>query len=59
MKNVSAWQADKGGEEDIQKKAKAISNWMLGDFTRLLNLENMRIEECKSQAAGIWWNCWT
>jgi aspartyl-tRNA(Asn)/glutamyl-tRNA(Gln) amidotransferase subunit B len=34
-------------ESDRQKKAKAISNWILGDFTRLLNLENMKIEDSK------------
>ena len=36
-----------GGEVDIQKKAKGISNWILGDFNRLLNLDNMRIEDSK------------
>lgn len=33
-----------GGEKDIPKKAKTISNWLLGDFTRLLNSSNTRIE---------------
>jgi len=33
-----------GGEQHIQKKAKTISNWLLGDFTRLLNSSNSRIE---------------
>ena len=33
-----------GGEQDISKKAKSISNWLLGDFMRLLNASNMRIE---------------
>ncbi|MBN1375954.1 MAG: Asp-tRNA(Asn)/Glu-tRNA(Gln) amidotransferase subunit GatB [Dehalococcoidia bacterium] len=35
------------GQNDVQKKAKSISNWILGDFMRLLNLENMRIEDSK------------
>ena len=39
--------AGKGNEADSQKKAKGISNWIVGDFTRLLNLENMRIEDSK------------
>jgi len=33
-----------GGEQDIPKKARAVSNWMLGDFMRLLNSSNSRIE---------------
>jgi aspartyl-tRNA(Asn)/glutamyl-tRNA(Gln) amidotransferase subunit B len=37
----------KGTEADTQKKAKGISNWILGDFTRLLNLDNIRIEDSK------------
>ncbi len=37
----------KGNEGDIQKKAKAISNWILGDFSRLLNLENIHIADSK------------
>ena len=39
--------ATPGGEADIQKKAKGISNWILGDFNRLLNLDNQRIEDSK------------
>jgi aspartyl-tRNA(Asn)/glutamyl-tRNA(Gln) amidotransferase subunit B len=39
--------AAKAAEGEMQKKAKAISNWMLGDFSRLLNLENMKIEDSK------------
>jgi aspartyl-tRNA(Asn)/glutamyl-tRNA(Gln) amidotransferase subunit B len=35
------------GVADTAKKAKAISNWILGDFSRLLNLENMQIAESK------------
>ena len=37
----------KAAEAERQKKAKAISNWILGDLTRLLNLENMKIEDAK------------
>ena len=33
-----------GGEQNIQKTAKTISNWLLGDFTRLLNSSNSKIE---------------
>jgi aspartyl-tRNA(Asn)/glutamyl-tRNA(Gln) amidotransferase subunit B len=36
-----------GGEGDTPKKARAISNWILGDFSRLLNLENMQISDSK------------
>jgi aspartyl-tRNA(Asn)/glutamyl-tRNA(Gln) amidotransferase subunit B len=43
----------KGNEADIQKKAKAISNWIVGDFTRLLNLENMRIEDSKVKPGDL------
>ncbi len=39
--------AGPAGEADITKKAKGISNWILGDFTRLLNLDNMRIEDSR------------
>jgi len=35
------------GEGDTPKKARAISNWILGDFSRLLNLENMQIADSK------------
>jgi aspartyl-tRNA(Asn)/glutamyl-tRNA(Gln) amidotransferase subunit B len=35
------------GEGDTPKKARAISNWILGDFSRLLNLENMQISDSK------------
>ena len=43
----------KGNEADSQKKAKAISNWIVGDFTRLLNLENMRIEDSKVKPGDL------
>jgi aspartyl-tRNA(Asn)/glutamyl-tRNA(Gln) amidotransferase subunit B len=32
---------------DFYKKAKLVSNWLLGDFSRLLNSTNGRIEEVK------------
>jgi aspartyl-tRNA(Asn)/glutamyl-tRNA(Gln) amidotransferase subunit B len=32
---------------DVQKKAKTISNWILGDVTRLLNAANKRIEDSR------------
>ncbi len=31
----------------LQKRAKEISNWLLGDFSRMLNLTNTKIEEAK------------
>lgn len=34
------------GSADILKKAKTISNWLLGDLTRLLNSTNTAIEDC-------------
>lgn len=33
--------------------AKTISNWMMGDLTRLLNQNNMEINECKIKAADM------
>ncbi len=35
--------ASAAGEKDTGKKAKAVSNWMLGDFARLLNSTNRQI----------------
>jgi aspartyl-tRNA(Asn)/glutamyl-tRNA(Gln) amidotransferase subunit B len=32
---------------DLQKKAKTVSNWLLGDFLRMLNATNARIEDTK------------
>ncbi|MCX6004480.1 MAG: Asp-tRNA(Asn)/Glu-tRNA(Gln) amidotransferase subunit GatB [Chloroflexi bacterium] len=34
---------------DRQKRAKTISNWLLGEFTRLLNAKNVKIEEAKDK----------
>jgi aspartyl-tRNA(Asn)/glutamyl-tRNA(Gln) amidotransferase subunit B len=36
-----------------QKKAKTISNWLLGDFTRLLNASNRKIEDCRVSPASL------
>ena len=36
-----------------QKKAKTISNWLLGDFSRLLNASNSRIEDCRVSPASL------
>ncbi|MCJ7509982.1 MAG: Asp-tRNA(Asn)/Glu-tRNA(Gln) amidotransferase subunit GatB, partial [Dehalococcoidia bacterium] len=33
------------GETGVRQRAKAVSNWMLGDFARLLNAANMEIED--------------
>ena len=32
---------------NLRKKAKTISNWLLGDFSRMLNITNTAIEEAK------------
>ncbi len=32
---------------DLQKKAKTVSNWLLGDFSRMLNATNTKIEDSK------------
>lgn len=32
---------------DLQKKAKTVSNWLLGDFSRILNATNTKIEDSK------------
>jgi len=37
------------GEKDISKKAKTIGNWLLGDFTRLLNSTNRQIGDSRVQ----------
>ena len=44
---------EKGGDVDVQKKAKAISNWILGDFTRLLNLENIGIDDSRVKPTDV------
>jgi aspartyl-tRNA(Asn)/glutamyl-tRNA(Gln) amidotransferase subunit B len=41
---VALWEKSGG---DPQKKAKTVSNWLLGDFTRLLNAGGGRIEDCR------------
>lgn len=33
--------------------AKAVSNWMMGELSRLLNQNNMEIEDCKVKPAGL------
>jgi aspartyl-tRNA(Asn)/glutamyl-tRNA(Gln) amidotransferase subunit B len=33
------------GETSVGQRAKAVSNWMLGDFARLLNAANMEIDD--------------
>lgn len=33
--------------DNLQKKAKTVSNWLLGDFSRMLNATNTRIEDSK------------
>jgi len=40
-------------EQNIYKKAKTISNWLLGDFLRLLNASNERIEDSKIKPAHL------
>lgn len=41
----------KGG--DMQKKAKTISNWLLGDFLRLLNASNTKLEDARIKPAQL------
>jgi aspartyl-tRNA(Asn)/glutamyl-tRNA(Gln) amidotransferase subunit B len=41
------------GEKDVSKKAKTVSNWMLGDFTRLLNSTNMQIGGSRVQPGQL------
>ncbi len=41
----------KGG--DVQKKAKTISNWLLGDFLRLLNAGNIKLEDARIKPAQL------
>ena len=41
----------KGG--DAQKKAKTISNWLLGDFLRLLNAGNTKLEDARIKPAQL------
>ncbi len=39
--------------EEVRKKAKAISNWLLGDFSRMLNATNSRVEDSKVTPAHL------
>ena len=39
--------ADPSDGVDLPKKAKAVSNWLLGDFSRMLNATNTSIEDTK------------
>ena len=39
--------ADTSNENNLHKKAKAVSNWLLGDFSRMLNTTNASIEETR------------
>jgi aspartyl-tRNA(Asn)/glutamyl-tRNA(Gln) amidotransferase subunit B len=38
-----------GEGRNVGKRAKAVSNWLLGDFTRLLNLANIEIDEARTK----------
>ena len=38
----------RSGGSDLQKKAKIVSNWLLGDFSRMLNTTNTKIENAKA-----------
>jgi aspartyl-tRNA(Asn)/glutamyl-tRNA(Gln) amidotransferase subunit B len=42
-----------GGEKDVSKKAKTIGNWILGDFTRLLNSTNRQIGDSLVQPGQL------
>jgi aspartyl-tRNA(Asn)/glutamyl-tRNA(Gln) amidotransferase subunit B len=42
-----------GGEMNIRKKAKTIGNWMLGNFTRLLNSANRQIGDSRVQPGQL------
>jgi aspartyl-tRNA(Asn)/glutamyl-tRNA(Gln) amidotransferase subunit B len=44
--------ADDAGDEKLAR-AKATSNWMLGDFARLLNISNLEIEDSKVQPTDL------
>ena len=39
--------ADSSDRADLPKKAKTVSNWLLGDFSRMLNSTNTGIEDAK------------
>ncbi len=41
------------GRQELPKKAKAVSNWLLGDFTRLLNASNTSLEDCRIKPAQL------
>jgi len=36
---------------NLEKRAKAVSNWLLGDFARLLNLANIEIDEARARVS--------
>jgi aspartyl-tRNA(Asn)/glutamyl-tRNA(Gln) amidotransferase subunit B len=38
-----------GEGRNVDKRAKVVSNWLLGDFTRLLNLANIEIDEARAK----------
>lgn len=40
--------AERPDESDLQKKSKMVSNWLLGDYSRMLNATNTRIENAKA-----------
>ncbi len=37
----------RGDDERLRRRAKAVANWVLGDFARLLNAEGIEIDEAK------------
>ena len=37
----------KAGKGDVNQKAKTVSNWLLGDFSRMLNATNIGLEDVK------------
>ena len=38
---------DSSSEANLHKRSKTVSNWLLGDFSRMLNATNTKIEETK------------
>ncbi len=40
--------AERPDGSDLQKKSKTVSNWLLGDYSRMLNATNTRIENAKA-----------
>ena len=39
--------------EDSRQRAKAVSNWCTGEFARLLNLQNLEVEDAQVTPAGL------